>query len=918
MNVGELNAYLRLNSGQFTTGLATAQRKLGGFGGAAGAVFKTMAKVAAVAIGAMTAVIGKGIHDAAEFEQALANVSTMVRSNVGPTMEGFRKELLRVSKEFGEGTDTLAKGLYDILSASIPAEKAMTVLEVATMAAKAGMTETAVAADAITTMINSYGMAAEDAGYASDILFTTVVRGKTTFAELAPTIGKVATLGAEAGVSMKELGAMISIMTRRGIESQKATTFLRSAITELLKPSDEAVQTAKRLGIEFGAQALAAKGLTGVLDDLRGMPPDLLVKLFPNVRSLQAIITSTGEMNEEIDTFNQILAEGSPTMVAFQKNTDTVTYRFEQFKKTVKATSIEIGQRFLNGFDETMSKITTWLQGEGGERILNFFGNIAKAAADLIPKLFDFAAKARAFIQWFADATAPAWNAYSEFFTLLWEGLKNAVDLIFGFAGDSEKAFNMVQNVIKMMAANFLVWSRVGTFAITSIIDSVKNLIEIWKSAGETVVLIFQGKFKEAREAAKGIGQNIRDIGTDIADNWKDTLGKVPEELDKLFSSSNMSYEELKNTLSSLGPTAQKTSKQVVESFEYGSEGSKDHTDDVKTDSAERVKARTEEADQAIEDELMRLQIEEETRQRLREVEDETITEIDAIREAEQEKEYQRLIDLEAAQNIKRNQFLDAERTSIANLDTARDAAAEKDKRREEEKIDYIKELSKNLYKGLTDLISEHYQNQIDWIDYNLAVRKNALREQYGDSEEYEAAVIALEKQAAKDKYEIELKQFKTRKAESYINTIISTAGAIMKAFEQLGPIGGAIATGFLVALGAAKLAIISRQAPPPPPTFYRGGEVEAGVLRGRPGVDQNMIAATTGEYLMPPGQTAANINELEAMRRGEYRPSVSVQPGTVIVSLDGREIARATVPYLENEYDSGRARVNPRAVRAK
>lgn len=520
MNVGELQAYLRLNNTQFNAGIMSAQNKLGGFGGAAGAIFKTVARVAAVAMGAVTAAIGKGIYDAVKFEQQLANVSTMVRKNVSPTMDGFRKELLRVSKQFGESTETLSKGLYDILSASIPAEKAMTVLEVSAMAAKAGVTETAVAVDAITTLINAYGMSAEDAGYASDILFSTVVRGKTTFAELAPTIGKVATLGAEAGVSMKELGAMIAIMTRRGIESQKATTFLRAAITELLKPTDDAVKTAKSMGIEFGSEALAAKGLTGVLNDLRGMPPDLLVKFFPNVRSLQAIITTTGEMNEEIDTFNEILSQGSPTIIAFNKNTATSQFRFEQFTKTVKATSIEVGKRFLDSFSETMAKITTWLQGEGGERIIGFFGRIADSAAELIPKIFDFAARMRAFLQWFADATAPAWNAWRDFFGLIWGGLKNLVDTVFGFSGDTGKAFNAVQNIIKAMATNFIIWSNIGTFAITTVIDAVKNLIEIWKGAGETVVLLFQGKFKEAKDSAAGIWESIKDIGKDVAQNW--------------------------------------------------------------------------------------------------------------------------------------------------------------------------------------------------------------------------------------------------------------------------------------------------------------------------------------------------------------------------------------------------------------
>jgi TP901 family phage tail tape measure protein len=116
-----------------------------------------------------------------------------------------------MSIQFGEGTGTLAKGLYDILSASIPAEKALYVLSVSAKAARAGLTDTGVAADAITTILNAYGLSAEKAGDVSDWLFSVVKKGKLTFAELAPSIGMVATTASSAGVDLNELGAALGV-----------------------------------------------------------------------------------------------------------------------------------------------------------------------------------------------------------------------------------------------------------------------------------------------------------------------------------------------------------------------------------------------------------------------------------------------------------------------------------------------------------------------------------------------------------------------------------------------------------------------------------------------------------------------------------------------------------------------------------
>ena len=87
-------------------------------------------------------------------------------------MKRFTDGVRRMSVEFGESTEALAGGLYDILSASVAPGKALDVLAVAARAAKAGLTDTKTAADAITTILNSYGLAAEDAGKVSDWMST--------------------------------------------------------------------------------------------------------------------------------------------------------------------------------------------------------------------------------------------------------------------------------------------------------------------------------------------------------------------------------------------------------------------------------------------------------------------------------------------------------------------------------------------------------------------------------------------------------------------------------------------------------------------------------------------------------------------------------------------------------------------------
>ena len=141
-------AYVELyaHDNRLVKGLHNASRRLKAFSASVRQIGMQLAKVSAVFAAPLVA----GVKIFADFEQQMANVSTML-DEPDKHMGRFRKAVRQMAVEFGESTEALAGGLYDILSASIPAEKAIDVLAVSVRAAKAGMTDTKTAADAVTT-----------------------------------------------------------------------------------------------------------------------------------------------------------------------------------------------------------------------------------------------------------------------------------------------------------------------------------------------------------------------------------------------------------------------------------------------------------------------------------------------------------------------------------------------------------------------------------------------------------------------------------------------------------------------------------------------------------------------------------------------------------------------------------------------
>lgn len=219
IRAGRAFVELFADDSKLVRGLKRAQAKLKRFGDSVRSMGMDLLKVGTV----MATPFVAGAKVFADFDRQMANVSTML-DEPEKHMARFSKSVRDMSVEFGESTDALAGGLYDILSASISPEKAMNVLTVAVKAAKGGLTDTKTAADAITTVLNAYGLSAEHAGTVSDLLFSVVKRGKTTFAELAPNIGEVASIAASAGVALEEVGATLSVLTRNGVRTTEAVT----------------------------------------------------------------------------------------------------------------------------------------------------------------------------------------------------------------------------------------------------------------------------------------------------------------------------------------------------------------------------------------------------------------------------------------------------------------------------------------------------------------------------------------------------------------------------------------------------------------------------------------------------------------------------------------------------------------------
>jgi len=349
-------------------------------------VLKVMAFAAVAAgIAATTYALKKSITMYAAFEKEMANVSTLLNTNV-VSMGKLQKELLGLNANLGSATE-LTKGLYQALSAGVDAAKAVEFVGRAARAAKAGLSDTFTAVDAGTTILNAFGMATKDATFVYDLMFKTVKEGKTTFGELASAVGKISPIASAAGVSVTEMHAALATLTKGGFKTTEASARLATALGTIIKPSSEAQKLAESLGLEFNATALRSKNLSGFLQDVTkatGGSVEKMALLFGGMESLSVMLALAGKQSEE---FADIL-EGMGYVTgevdeAFDKVKVTLTEVWETFKNTIGKQAIMLGEKLAPKIDEILTGMTAWVDANDdliAQKIPVYFDRIATAA----------------------------------------------------------------------------------------------------------------------------------------------------------------------------------------------------------------------------------------------------------------------------------------------------------------------------------------------------------------------------------------------------------------------------------------------------------------------------------------------------------------------------------------------------------
>lgn len=461
-----------------TAGEAGSMARAGGYGAILGATMLLGMAGAAVKVGIDLVKMG------ADGEAALNHVAALTGASADQ-MTYYKSQIEALAPVAGKTISDLSNGLYDIVSAGYQGADAMNVLNYAAKAAAAGETDLHTVTVGVTSVMRSFGLSADQASTATDVLIEGVRLGRAPFADFSRAIGLVGVVSSEAGIGIGDATAALSTLTLTYPSVRNAGQGLQALILDLSANAGTLADRAHKMGLEFDENALKSiptlSGKLAYLQKVTGGNEDEMKKLLANSAALKAELFLTGQGASILAQNEQAMAGAAGmTDAAFKTHTATMKAHVEEMTGALSVLAIHISalaEPMINAALSALTQMFTALA-TAFEKHANIMKPLLIALAVLIGSTLVAAIIALSVI------------------------LSSMATAALGIAGP---IIAVELAIAALVTALIYAYNHSGPFrdAINQLWGAIKQL---GQALGSGVIALIQGIGKYAREAAQGFG----------------------------------------------------------------------------------------------------------------------------------------------------------------------------------------------------------------------------------------------------------------------------------------------------------------------------------------------------------------------------------------------------------------------------
>ncbi len=305
----------------------------------------------AILAGLSAGVVTAGLAEWNRFERGMNEVFTLMPDMSEAAMGEMRENVRALATEAGVLPNEIVPALYQAISAGVPPDNIFAFMRTATEASIGGATDLETAVNGITNAVNAYGADVLSATQASDLMFTGVRLGKTTFGELSDSMFQVLPTAAALELGLDQVLASVTVLTAQGVPTSVAMTQMRQALVELQDSSTGVGQVFQRVAGKDFKDFIANGGDLGqAMALLSGYAEDAgvdLNQLFGSVEAGNFALALTGEGAERFAAnLGEMQNSAGATHAAFEQMNRGIGRSLDRMKAKLAVTLGRIGEIF--------------------------------------------------------------------------------------------------------------------------------------------------------------------------------------------------------------------------------------------------------------------------------------------------------------------------------------------------------------------------------------------------------------------------------------------------------------------------------------------------------------------------------------------------------------------------------------------
>ncbi|WP_051758214.1 phage tail tape measure protein [Rossellomorea vietnamensis] len=376
INLGELRARLTMDAQEFTRRMREARGSLEETRSSTLRARESFSKMQ-TAMFAVAAAVGTGlgasINVARNFEEAMSRVKA-ISGATGDEFEALKAK----AKELGATTQfsatEAAQGMEYLSMAGFKVNDIIGAMPSVLNLAAAAKLDLGRSADIVSNIMTGFGVKAEDASGAVDVLVKTMTTANTDLPQLGDAMKYVAPVASSLGLSIEETAAAVAKMSDAGIQGSQAGTSLRAALLSLSNPVGQTEKAMNRLNIEV----LNSEGNMKSLPELIGHVSEKM----EGMTDAQKTATAAQLVGTEAASgFVTLLGVGEDALADYTKTLENSGGTAERVAKTQMEN--------LNGALKELQSAAEGLGIEIGEELLPVITDFVKYGIDIVRMVQD-------------------------------------------------------------------------------------------------------------------------------------------------------------------------------------------------------------------------------------------------------------------------------------------------------------------------------------------------------------------------------------------------------------------------------------------------------------------------------------------------------------------------------------------------